>query len=91
MIKKKNFKLPDHNGRKEVHHKHYVGWLGPSLPPLQTPFWWFMKWSDLNGELFRCQITNLTFVRNSWTGQVHVEYVYNLWHWNEELRVWQFQ
>jgi len=87
---KKKFKLPNHIGRKEHHHKHYVGWLGPSLPALQTPYWWFIKWCDLDGVLYRCQITNITFVRNSWTGQVTVEYIYNLWIWNDDSKIWQF-
>jgi len=91
MTRKKKYKLPDHNGLKQDQHKHYIGWLGPSLPTFQTPYWWFMKWSDLSGNLFRCQVTNLTLVRNSWTGQVTCEYVYNLWVWNDQSSIWKLQ
>jgi len=87
----KNFKLPVHNGQYKSFFKHYVSWTKGNLPRLRNKCWWFSKWCNLDGVLFRSEVQNLTLVKNSWTGVVTVEFSYNLWKYDYTMAKWERQ
>jgi len=79
---------PDHGGRRPVEFER-ISWGPGRHPSLHTPYWYLSKWEE-EGHIYKAYVSEVSLIRNAWSGMVRAEFNYETWFYNPERSCWQF-
>jgi len=90
-VKEYKHKVPDREGKRSETF-YSIGWEGGKYPILSTPHWYMTKWTEQNYWyiMYRGVVKTIYFVRNRFSDNVRVKFMYETHRYDSHYKRWEY-